>query len=257
LTSRPDSEAVPPERGVPRRLLFRFGLLVVLVVGGFVALKLSPLGSHLNQEDLLAYFKKIQASPWAPAALVLAYVILSPMGLPASPLMVTGAILFGVGWGAVWNIVGTVAGGTVTYFLGRLLGRDFVAHFAGKRLKRIEQQIAKRGFWGLVGIRFLPIPFAVVNYTAALVGIPPGLFLTTMTLGLILPNILYTYATNAVYHAAGGARSQLYLNVVLAFALLAGLMFLPQVIVGRKRKRRLAEIRERRRGRDGAGVARR
>ncbi len=246
MSAAPDSTAAPPEGRIPRRLLLRFGLLVVLVVGGFVGLKLSPLGSHLNEHDLLEYFKRIQASPWAPAALVLAYVILSPMGLPASPLMVTGAILFGVTWGSVWNIVGTVAGGTVTYFLGRLLGRDFVAHFAGKRLKRIEQQIAKRGFWGLVGIRFLPIPFAVVNYTAALVGIPPGLFLTTMTLGLILPNILYTYATNAVYHAAGGARSQLYLNVVVAFALLAGLMFLPQVIVGRKRKKRLAEIRAQR-----------
>jgi uncharacterized membrane protein YdjX (TVP38/TMEM64 family) len=237
------SETLPQERRVPLRLLVRFGFLIVLVVGGFVALKLSPLGSHLNERDLLAYFQKIRQSPWAPAALVAAYVVLCPLGLPASPLMITGAVLFGVFWGAVWNIAGTVLGGTVTYYLGRLLGRDFVAHFAGKRLKKIEQQIARRGFWGLVGIRFLPIPFAVVNYTAALVGIPPGLFLSTLTLGLILPNVLYTYATNAVYHAASGEKSHVYLNVAIAVGLLAGLMFLPQVIVGRKRKRRLAEIR--------------
>jgi uncharacterized membrane protein YdjX (TVP38/TMEM64 family) len=100
-----------------------------------------------------------------------------------------------------------------------------------------------------VGIRFLPIPFALVNYTAALVGVAPALFLSTLTLGLILPNILYTYATNAVYHAASGEKSHVWVNVGIAIALLAGLMFLPQVIVGRKRKRRLAEIRERRRGR--------
>jgi len=242
-------ETAPEGRRVPRGLLVRFGLLVVLVVGGFVALKLSPLGSHLNEQDLLAYFQKIRQSRWAPAALVAAYVIVCPLGVPASPLMITGAILFGVFWGAVWNIAGTVLAGTVTYYLGRLLGRDFVAHFAGKRLKKIEQQIARRGFWGLVGIRFLPIPFALVNYTAALVGIPPGLFLSTMTLGLILPNVLYTYATNAVYHAASGEKSHVYLNVAIAVGLLALLMFLPQVIVGRKRKRRLAEIRERRRGR--------
>jgi len=243
------TETASPARRVPRRLLVRFGLLVVLVVGGFLALKLSPLGRHLNEHDLLAAFQSIRASPWAPAALLAAYLVLCPMGLPASPLMVTGAVLFGVAWGSLWNILGTVLGGTVTYFLGRLLGRDFVAHFAGKRLQRIERQISKRGFWGLVGLRFLPIPFALVNYTAALVGIPPALFLTTLTLGLILPNILYTYATNAVYHAASGARSHVYLNLAIAIALLAVLMFLPQVIVGWKRKKRYAEIRERRRGR--------
>lgn len=242
-------ETAPPARRVPRGLLVRFGLLVALVVGGFLALKLSPLGGHLNEHDLLAYFEKIRASPWAPAALIGAYLVLCPMGLPASPLMVTGAVLFGVVWGAVWNILGTVLAGTLTYYLGRLLGRDFVAHFAGKRLQKIEQQISKRGFWGLVGIRFLPLPFAIVNYTAALVGIAPGLFLTTMTLGLIPPNILYTYATNAVYHAASGEKSHVWVNVAIAIALLAILMFLPQVIVGRKRKRRYEEIRAQRRGR--------
>jgi uncharacterized membrane protein YdjX (TVP38/TMEM64 family) len=248
-------DTAPEGRRVPRGLLVRFGLLIVLVVGGFIALKLSPLGGHLNEHDLLGYFEKIRASPWAPAALVAAYLVLCPMGLPASPLMVTGAILFGVFWGSVWNIVGTVAAGSFTYFLGRFLGRDFVAHFAGKRLKKIEQQISRRGFWGLVGIRFLPIPFAVLNYTAALVGVAPALFLSTLTLGLIPPNILYTYATNAVYHAASGEKSHVYLNVGIAIALLAGLMFLPQVIVGRKRKRRYEEIRAARRGRVGVRAA--
>jgi uncharacterized membrane protein YdjX (TVP38/TMEM64 family) len=214
-----------------------------------VALKLSPLGSHLNPHDLLGYFEKIRQSPWAPAALLVAYVILCPIGLPASPLMVTGAMLFGVVWGSIWNLSGEVLGGTLTYFLGRILGRDFVAHFAGKHLKKIEKQIAKRGFWGLVGIRFLPIPFAVVNYTAALVGIAPSLFFPTLVLGLILPNVLYAYATNVVYHAAGGDKSHVYLQLTIAIALLAGLMFLPQVIVGQKRKKRLAEIRAMRRGR--------
>jgi hypothetical protein len=39
--------------------------------------------------------------------------------------------------------------------------------------------------------------------------------------------------------------------VGIAIALLAGLMFLPQVIVGRKRKRRYEEIRAVRQGRVG------
>lgn len=236
---------------MPRRLLVRFGILVLLVVGGLVALRLSPLGHHLNEKDLVGLFARVKQSPWAPAVLLLAYLILCPIGLPASPLMIAGAVLFGTVWGSIWNLTGTILGGSVTYFLGRLLGREFVAHFAGKGLKKIEQQVSRRGFWGLVGIRFLPIPFGLINYTEALTGVAPPLFLTTMILGLTPPNILYTYFTAELYNAAGGERSHVYINLAIASGLLAILMFLPPFITGRKRKRRYEEIREQRRGRAG------
>ena len=93
-------------------------------------------------------------------------------------------------------------------------------HVLGHRLKRVEQKIARRGFWSLVGIRFLPIPYPLVNYTAALAGVRPGLFLPTTAIGLIPGNIVFSYFASLIPRAATGDRSGLIVQFVAATAAL-------------------------------------
>ena len=232
----------PAGRGLPRGALVRFGLLVALVAAGFAVLRWTPLAGMLTERNLLAYRDLLRRSWWAAPALVLSYVLLCPLGFPASPMMITGGIVFGAVWGSVLNVVGTSLGGIATYFLGRSLGRDLVVRLGGERLKRIERQIARRGFWGLVGVRFLPFPFALVNYTAALAGIPPALFVVTTVLGLAPINVVYTYFTATLLEVAGAARHQAYIRLMIVSVLLAAVMFAPQVWMGRKRKQRYAAL---------------
>jgi phospholipase D1/2 len=234
--------AAPAGRRVPRRALVRFALLVGLVVAGLAILRWTPLAGMLTESNLLAYRDLLRHSWWAAPALLACYVLLCPLGFPASPLMITGGIVFGAVWGSVLNIVGTSLGGIATYFLGRALGRDFVVQLGGSRLKKIERQIARRGFWGLVGVRFLPFPFALVNYTAALAGIPPALFIPTTVIGLTPINIVYTYFTATLLEVAGTARRQVLFRLMIISALLAFVMFFPQLWIGRQRKRRYAAL---------------
>jgi phospholipase D1/2 len=242
---RPEALA-PPGRRVPRQALVRFAVLVALVLAGIAVLRWTPLAGMLNEKNLLAYRDLLRQSWWAAPALVASYVLLCPLGFPASPMMITGGIVFGAVWGSVLNVVGTSLGGAATYFVGRALGRDFVSQLGGKRLKKIERQVAKRGFWGLVGVRFLPFPFALVNYCAALAGIAPGLFLTTTVIGLTPINIVYTYFTAVLLEVGGPARKQVYARLMIVSAILAFVTFFPQVWSGRKRRRRYAELLERR-----------
>ena len=62
--------------------------------------------------------------------------MLCPLGVPASPMMITGGIVFGPLWGTIYNMVGTFLGGVATYFLGRSLGRDLVQHLLGEASSR-------------------------------------------------------------------------------------------------------------------------
>jgi uncharacterized membrane protein YdjX (TVP38/TMEM64 family) len=244
---RTAADAARAGRGVPRRALVRFAILVGLVVGGFAALRWTPLAGMLTERNLLAYRDLLRHSWWAAPGLVLAYVLLCPLGFPALLPMITGGIVFGPLWGSIYNILGTWLAGTVTYFLGRALGRDFVMRIGGKRLKKIEQRVSRRGFWSLVGIRFLPLPFFVVNYCAALAGIAPGLFLTTMLIGLTPINIVYAYFSSTLLEAAGAQRSQVILRLTAVSLALAFLTVFPQLWAGRQRKRRYAELLARRR----------
>ena len=234
---------------VPRRLLLRFVALVVIVVTGAAVLRFTPLHQYLTVEKISALFAQLRASWWAPLALVATYIVLCPLGVPASPMMLTGGMVFGFIPGFLYNQLGTWLGGVTTYFLGRILGRDFVQHIAGNRLKKVERAIARRGFWSLVTLRLLPIPYPLVNYCAALTGIPPGLFMITTVIGLIPANLLYAYFASSLVHLAGPERNKIYVQFGVVVALLVLLTVAPQIWMARKRKERYLELKQRRQAR--------
>jgi uncharacterized membrane protein YdjX (TVP38/TMEM64 family) len=234
---------------VPRRALIRFAILVVVVGAGFVALRWTPLADYLTRDNLIAGFDRLSRSPWAPAVFILLYAVLCPLGIPVTPLVVTGGLVFGVGWGSFYNFFGTVAGAATTYGAGRLLGREFVTHLLGGRLKRVERLLARTRFWTVVRIRFIPIPFPIVNYAAAFAGVPWWLYLSATAVGLVPSIFLYTYFTTVVVRASTGHRGPVVLQAIAVVGGLFLLTFVPKVLEGRRRRRRYREILERRRAR--------
>ena len=88
--------------------------------------------SHRVKDALAsALFDQLRSTWWAPAALILSYLVLCPLGVPASPMMIAGGMVFGPVWGSVYNVTGTFLGGTATYFLGRGLGRGTASAWGG------------------------------------------------------------------------------------------------------------------------------
>jgi uncharacterized membrane protein YdjX (TVP38/TMEM64 family) len=239
----------PPRTGIPRRFVLRFLFLVVLIAAGFGLLRFTPLAGLLEEGALVAAFERLRASPWAPVVLVASYVLLCPFGVPATPMMIAGGVIFGVLRGGMYNLAGTFLGGAATFFMARHLGRDFLVHLLGNRLKRVEKVVARQGFWGMLRVRFLPLPFALVNYSAALAGVKPGVFLTTTALGLLPTSFLFTYFAAALFRAAAGERSGMLIQLGIATLSLLLLTFVPTLWTARRRRRRYREALERRRRR--------
>lgn len=177
----------------PWKLFLRFGLLVALVVVGFALARWSPLAQYLEQERLLELFRELREFWWTPILMMVLYTILSSIGLPISPLVVCGGAFYGVINGTILNTIGLVLGSASSYFLARWLGRDFVAHFAGERLKKAERLFDQRGFLPLVQVRFLPVPFWLVNFGAALAGVKAPLFFLASIVGLLPMTLLHTF----------------------------------------------------------------
>jgi uncharacterized membrane protein YdjX (TVP38/TMEM64 family) len=239
------SEPSPPRR-VPRRTLLRFLLLPVLVAGGYAALRWTPLAAYASGPALAAMVGRLRETWWAPALLVGGYVVLSPLGVPATPLMIAGGVVFGAAAGSIYNGLGVFLGAAATFFLGRILGRDLVSHLAGRRLRRVERAIARRGFWSLVAVRFIPLPFPLVNYGAALAGLRPALFLATTAIGIAPTVTIYTIFFAAVAHAASGRRTGMVIQLVVSIVLLVAVTVVPQLLQRRKRRATLAVLREQR-----------
>ena len=230
-------------RRIPRHLLIRFLILVVLVGTGFAVLRWSPLADYLTQEAIAAFFDRLRGTWWAPAVLIAGYVALCPLGVPASPLMFAGGFVFGFSLGSFYNLIGVFLGGMSTYYLGRALGRDFVLHLRGRMVRRVERAVSRGGFWNLVGVRFLPLPYTLVNYCAALTGVRPGSFLASTIIGLIPTVPIFTWFAAALSETvAADERSGLYLKLGAALGLLMVINLAPRLWVARKRRERYQQI---------------
>jgi len=230
--------AVAAHTRFPLGATLRFAALLLLVVAGAAALRFTPLKELLDRSRLVGIFAQLREASWAPLALLALFVGLAPVGLPMTPLIIASGVVFGPWLGALYNTIGCLSGAAVSYWLARLMGRDFVRRVAGKRLKRIERLLRRRGFWGLVGVRFLPVPFPVINFGAALAGISFPTFMLTSALGLTPSMFVYTNFASTLFEVArGGDRSDLW-KPAIALGTVMLVSVTPSVVQQVRRRRR-------------------
>lgn len=227
-----------------RKLLLRLVVLAALLATGFVLLRFTPVGEYFQRERIIALLEELRHRPWTPAALVAVFGVTTPMGFPASPMVVAGGMVFGPLLGTAYNVLGLLAGAMITFWIGRGLGRDAVLHLAGPRLKRAEAVFHKRGFWPLVQVRFLPIPFPIVSYAAALAGVSQFRFFLTTLLGLIPATAVHTYfAPRLILETMDGEEPVgLLVGYLLSLVFLNVVVVWPQVREGLRRRRRYREL---------------
>lgn len=223
-------------------------LLVAILATGFILLRFTPLGDYFTRDQMIALLEQLRSSPWSPAALIGFYLVLAPIGLPMSPLVAGGGVVFGPYWGSLYNILGLMLGAMSAYWVGKALGRDFIVHLAGPRLRRAERAFEKRGFWPLVQLRFIPIPFWLVSYGAAMAGVKIPRFLVTSTLGLIPATVMHTSFAWKLITDPSWLAGALYIACWGALALVTGW---PTLREGLRRRRRYRQLMEQRSSRAG------
>ena len=219
--------AAAPDDAAPggrlRGALLRFAIFA-LVIGALAAvLLLTPARDYLEREALTALLAQLRQAWWAPLALIAGYLVIAPSGVPITPLIAAGGIVFGPLWGWLYNSVGSLLGAVISFGLAHALGKDLIEHVAGeRRMQRVEAMLEQHGFWTLVGIRFMPIPFAFVNYATALAGFRFGRFLSSTVIGLVPSILMWTYLYHALVSAAtADERGALMRNGALVIGIIA------------------------------------
>lgn len=168
--------------------------MVAVVAFGYFLFRYSEAGHLLTPETVAAHVERLRSLWWSPLALIGAWALFSPLGLPASPLLLFGGAVFGTWWGTLYNSFGAIVGAALTFGFARLLGRDFIAHLLGEeRFARMEQRLDLYGFWALVGIRFLPLPWPVINFGAALGGYRFVPFIGATVIGIVPMVFVFTF----------------------------------------------------------------
>jgi uncharacterized membrane protein YdjX (TVP38/TMEM64 family) len=157
-------------------------------------------------------------------------------------------MVFGFWYGSLYNMLGLLFGAMIAFWVGRALGREAIVHLAGDRLRKAERLFERRGFWPLVQVRFLPIPFSVVSYAAALAGVPNFRYFVTSLIGLAPATLVHTYfVPKLLYSAIEGGKpiglSIAYLGAILLLNLVAGWPTLQEAMRRRKRFKEVKALR--------------
>ncbi len=185
--------AANSRRRVLTRLLVAAG--IALLLGGLaLAWRHTSLSQIVTVQNVVDIGERVRAAPWAPLAIVAAYVVLGFAVVPLTLLIAITAALYSP-WVAVpLSLAGALASGAATFAAGRGVRRGLVRNIAGPRLAALSARLRKRGLLAVLLVRLLPVaPYTIVNIVAGASRIRWRDFLLGTALGL-LPGLVLTSA---------------------------------------------------------------
>jgi uncharacterized membrane protein YdjX (TVP38/TMEM64 family) len=142
------------------------------------------------------------AGAWAPLVFILlkasTYVI-AP--LSGTPLKIAAGALFGVWDGLLYTMAGDVLGGSLNFWIARLLGRPGIRRFAGaKAIAQVDETVEHAGGWrALLAARLvLSAVYDFISYAAGLSNLPFRQYLWVTVVGGVPAGLMYVFIGDAL-----------------------------------------------------------
>ncbi|WP_027631719.1 TVP38/TMEM64 family protein [Clostridium hydrogeniformans] len=206
-----------------RNLKILKGLLSVLILVGiiFIIKKLNIFSgnSTKNIEDFVKSYGSL-----APIIYIIMFALVPLTLFPDSILAITGGILFGLLEGYIYTTIGAMIGGSISFYISKILGRDFIKNIAKNKLDKLEKIIEDKGFVIVILLRLIPLfPFDVISYGAGLTSIKYKDFILATLIGTI-PGILVFTNIGAQWVNVG--KSSFYLSIAMLIGLIVISIFM-------------------------------
>lgn len=160
---------------------------------------------------------------------IIAYIILTIIGLPGTVFTIVGGILFGLFWGTLWSVIGATLGALGAFLASRYCLKDDVGKKINKfnkqgKLAQFQRAILKQPLKFVLVIRLAPIsPFNIVNFLFGLTSIHWLSYTLGTFIGIIPGTFAYTWLGVSGIQALSGSDR-------LSFFLALGFLFLLSMI---------------------------
>ena len=194
-------------------------IVLMLVFGAAIA------ASKLLVEDLLGLDLEPFLTAWlndpgfGSAALILGLLAADVfLPVPSSIVMVLSGAVFGVGWGSVLALTGSVAGEWLGFEVVRRYGRRAARWLADERdLVSLNRFFARHGAVAIIVTRPLPVVMETMSLVAGLSQMPRGRFVAASVVGTAPIVVIYAHA-GAVSRATGSLVPALVILVSIGAA---------------------------------------
>jgi uncharacterized membrane protein YdjX (TVP38/TMEM64 family) len=170
-------------------------LLMALVAGGVIGSKL--LIENILGVDMTPIVESWVFQPGTSSALTVVVFLASDVFLPvpSSLIMILSGAVFGVVWGSLLSLVGSIGGEWLGFELARKYGRRVSSRMLSEyELQRLTHVFARSGAATVFITRALPIVMETVSIVAGLSQMRRTAFLGASLLGTAPIVVVYAYA---------------------------------------------------------------
>ncbi|NNM33895.1 MAG: DUF547 domain-containing protein [Gemmatimonadetes bacterium] len=217
-----------------KRSFLKLIALGVILIGGFLAVRVTPLGDVLSRDGVSSAIELLRGSAWAPIIFIAAYAGLTALAVPGTILTLVGGGVFGVFWGTVYNSIAANIGANAAFLISRALGRDGVRGLLGSdstALEKLDDVVGRHGFRGLLTLRLIPlVPFNALNFGSGLLPLRWRTYAVATLVGIFPGTLVYTFFADALLQGSQEASRGALIRVLIAGVLLILMSFLPQIL---------------------------
>lgn len=184
-------------------------ILSGVVIFGLLFIILTVLKLDIDAVDIKEYVNSF--GKLAPIVYIIMFALVPLTLFPDSILAIGGGLIFGLGKGYLYTVIGALIGATLSFYISRKLGREFVKKLTKEKLDNIESMINSNGFFIVLMLRLIPLfPFDIISYGAGLTSVKYKDFIIATFLGTI-PGILVF--TNIGAQAVNIGSESFYLSI--------------------------------------------
>jgi uncharacterized membrane protein YdjX (TVP38/TMEM64 family) len=176
-------------RAAAARVLAAVALVAAVAVlahaGGL--LRLPGVPGLANSPDLGGVRRWVDGwGPVAPVVYLVLYALIVLAPIPKSVFTAAAGLAFGIPVGLGVVIVGATLGALGAFLVGRGLGRDAVARYAGACLDRLDAAIERHGVLAALVVRLVPVlPFTLLNYACGVTAMRLRHYAVATVIGLL------------------------------------------------------------------------
>ncbi len=171
----------------------------VLLVGGYTWYYQA---NNLTTETALLQLVDLFSSAWGPLLYMLLYALRPLIFFPATLLTLTSGAIFGAGsllnlaLAVLYTAIGANASAMIAYLVGRFFGQGLLQEQASAEgtaglLQRYTERMRQNSFETVLIMRFIFLPYDLVNYLAGILRIDWKAFLLATVLGSIPGTIAF------------------------------------------------------------------
>lgn len=171
--------------------MIRASIFLLFIVLAIYVIRFTPVKDYLNQEALGRFLDSVGF--WAPLIFMLIYAVGVCLFVPGTILTALGAAIFGAYWGFVYVWIGAMAGASVSFWIGRTLGREFASSLIGNRLRKYDDAIERNGFATVLYLRLVYFPFTLLNFGMGLTKVRFWDYFFGTGLGIIAGTFIFTF----------------------------------------------------------------